>query len=91
MALTTHSDGFLSVVSIIHSYAFDTNLRTVEGPMVYIAKTPRGEWDWFDVQTIRRNCIRCGEGLPRATYGSQLTQTLPRGAARRIENAESLR
>ena len=58
--------------------------------MVYIAKTARGEWDWFDFQTISQSGMRFGEYPALATYGSQLTQTLPRGAAKRIENTKNL-
>lgn len=59
--------------------------------MVYIAKTARAEWGWFNGQNIGWKGIRCGEYFLGATYGPQLTQTLPRGEAKRIESAESLR
>ena len=41
----------------MHLYAFDTDPQTIEGPVVHVTKTSRGERVGVDVETAGRDHI----------------------------------
>jgi len=66
-----HFGTLLGIILNIHPYAFDANPHTLEGPLVHIAITSRGERDRANVQKGGQKRIRCWEYRLRATYTSE--------------------
>ena len=69
----------------IYAHAFDANHRTVEGPVIYIAKTSGSERVRIDFGEAGWNLVRRRKCHPSATYASEFAQTFPGSATGVIE------
>ena len=89
MASITHLLRPLRGLIDIHPHMFDTNPRTVEGPVVHIGETPGAEWFSIDIK-VRQNHVGSREYPLGATHPSEFAQTLPKSIAGRFKTIESL-
>ena len=72
MAPITHLHCPFRGLPNIHPHTFNTNPRTVQGPVVHIGETPRRERVSIDTKKVGGNRMGCWEYPLSAAYPSEL-------------------